>query len=600
MALVAKMGFPSSACAKAVETEEIAPIPEMAVSEVLGWLDRNKYALLAIAPKAPPSLASDEGFQRALAAEQEWYDIQRHEYAGVRQAWLDRGIDCLMIKSAGNAPSFPHLSDNIDVLVRPQHGPAARDTLRALGFVEVRNVEEPGKFLFRKFGNGRCVSAIHVHEQVAWFVGFMDEETLWERKRTSDDDPLVSVPSPEDAILINLAHACYENKHLRFGDVLRVRHALRTVNGDPDWPYMERVARSRGWLGGLAFMVLVYSDLESALFGSGLVSEGQQERFEAIVRADALAWRRLRAIRSAAEIDLPLDLSYPLCKWLYYRKILADPARSPSQRWQDAALTLVWGVKLKSGIRPQPGRTISLSGIDGSGKTAHAEALLDALRLCEIKADFLWSRGGSSGLARVLGHLRRALAQAPTAVEGADALQRRRARLSHPLPRLIWSWLVAGDQILTYLFRATLPSMVGRVVVCDRYVYDTAVEMDLSLPTDARWSRLAISAMLKLVQRPAHGFVLDVSSQTARGRKDDEPWHADLDDQRRAYIAMAQKFELRLISTDGAFADCSDVLTREVIGEYLAGFETWLNALFLSNPGQRNRRDLIWAPGEGQ
>src|SRR5205823_442021 len=100
-------------------------------------------------------------------------------------------------KSAGNEPSFPYTSDNIDVLVRPAQGPTAREVLRRLGYVELRNIEEPHKFLFRKFHGGRCVSAIHVHEEVAWLVGFLDDDALWERARQAPDDPAVTVPSPE-------------------------------------------------------------------------------------------------------------------------------------------------------------------------------------------------------------------------------------------------------------------------------------------------------------------------------------------------------------------------------------------------------------------
>jgi dTMP kinase len=573
---------------------------EVPVDALLGWMKRNKYPVMAAAEKAPLWLDDEPAYQEALSAEIEWYATQRVEYLRVRDAWLEQGIPCLMFKSAGNAPSFPHLSDNLDLWVRPEHGRAARDTLQRLGYVELRNVEEPQKYLYRKFRGGRCVAAIHVHELVAWFVGFMDEEALERRMRQSVDDAAVNIPSPEDVILINLAHACYENKKLRFNDLVRVRTALQDTAGAPDWAYMEGVARSRGWIDGLAFMVLVYAALEPSVFGSGLVSPQQQERFEAIVRAEERLWRRLQEIRSIPEIDLPLDLSYWFCKWLYYRKILGDPARKVSSRWRDAALTLVWGVKLKSGLKPQPGMIVSLSGADGSGKSAQARALLDALRTCDIQHDYLWSRGGSSGIVHRINSLRRTLKGRSSAGESSDSLDRRRGRLASPPLRFAWSWLVAADQIVSYVLRAALPAALGRVVMCDRYAYDTAVEMDASLPKDARWSRLAIAALLALTPRPRLGYVFDVSLETARARKPDEAFHADREAERAAYAAIAERYGLRLRSTEGAFADSNDPLVREVIDEYMDNFETWLNAVFLSNPSQRNRADLAWSPGAAQ
>jgi thymidylate kinase len=578
---------------------------DLTAQAAVRWLQRNKQPLLAVADRAPTWLTDDPAFSSALVEEREWYETSRREYALVHAEWLKRGIPSLMIKSAGNAPSFPHTSDNLDILVRPEQGVAARDALRWLGYVELRNIEEPQKFLFRKFVGGRCVSAIHVHERVAWFVGFLDEAALWERRRVSADDPLIEVPSPEDALLINLAHACYENKRLKLQEVVRLRHALRTAGRAFDWAYCEHVAAARGWLDGLACLVVLFAGVERALYGDSLVPEAQVARFETIAARHGFIRRWLAEIRRPA-LELPLDLSYPFCKKLYYRKILADPAVPVRERWRDVVQTLLWGIKLKSGIRPQPGVIISLSGADGSGKTAHAEALVEALRLCEIKTTYFWNRGGSTGLLRLASRLRRTQSGrdgkgAATAggghQPGDDTLERRRRRLANPAARLLWSWLVAFDQIGAYWLRAWLPARLGRVVVVDRYAYDTAVEMDASLPADARWSRLAIQAMLALTPRPAFAYVLDSLSQTARLRKPDEPWHAAREQERRDYLALARRLDLRTLSTEGAFAESNDPLIREVMVGYMAGFETWLNGLFMANPSQKNAPDVVWARG---
>ena len=565
--------------------------------EVTRFFQHNKVPLLAIAERAPAWLAEAPAFQSAVAAERAWYETQRREYGLVRDAWLERGVPCLMIKSAGNFPSFPYTSDNIDVLVRPAHGRLARDVLRRLGYVEIRNVEEPGKFLFRKFHDGRCVSAIHVHEQVAWFVGFMDEDALWARIRPAADDAQVNVPSPEDVILINLAHACYENKLLRLNDVLRVRHALSAVRGKLDWRYMERVAAARGWSDGLCYLLLVYAQVEEVLFGTTLLPRALQAQLEQVVRRSPAAWKRLERLRSGVIGDLPLDLSYWFCKRLYYRKILADPTRSATGRWRDAFLTLVWGIRLKSRVRPQPGMVVSLSGPDGSGKTAHAAALADALRLCELKVDYVWSRGGSTGLAALAGRVRRALGPRDGVSSGtatADSITRRRQRLANPLVRFVWAWMVAADQIATAWWRVWLPARLGRIVVADRYAYDTAVEMDASLPNDAVWSRRAIDVMVRLTPRPDLPYLLRVSPEAARARKPEECWHAGLERERRAYGALAARFSMETLSTDGAFAYSNDALVRDVVTAFMSGYETWLNALFFYNPSQKNRPDPVW------
>jgi thymidylate kinase len=263
------------------------------------------------------------------------------------------------------------------------------------------------------------------------------------------------------------------------------------------------------------------------------------------------------------------------------------------------ARTLIWGVRLKSRIRPQPHLSISISGLDGAGKTAHALALVEALRLAEIRTAYCWSRGGSTGLLGGLSRVRKRLAgggrQNGAWRSEPDAISRRRERLGHPLVRFVWAWLVALDQIGTFAAQLALPRLLGRVAVFDRYAYDTAVEMEASLPTEARWSRLAIEALLRLTPRPDLAYLLEVDPATARARKADEAWHADQEHERQRYQLLARRFGLRRRSNDGGFAALSDDLIREVMQAFMTDYETWLNALFLANPSQKNPPDLAWA-----
>ena len=144
------------------------PLPELEPWDAVRWLQRNKVPLIGVVGRVPARVAADPTFKAALGLEQEAFAVQRQQYQIVHDAWDAEGIQALMIKSAGDYPAFPYNSDNLDLLVRPEHGQTARDVLRRLGYVELRNIEEPWKYLFRRFVGGRCVAAIHVHEQVAW------------------------------------------------------------------------------------------------------------------------------------------------------------------------------------------------------------------------------------------------------------------------------------------------------------------------------------------------------------------------------------------------------------------------------------------------
>jgi thymidylate kinase len=297
-------------------------------------------------------------------------------------------------------------------------------------------------------------------------------------------------------------------------------------------------------------------------------------------------------------VDLPLYVSFLFCKWLYYKKIIVDPTQRPAERARDVVFTLLQGIKLKTRVRPQPPAVVAISGPDGTGKTVHARTLADALQLSEINATYFWARGGTTGLARLSRLVRLLfLGERRDQTEHSaddDTITRRRRRLANPVLRFGWAWLVALDQFWTYGVRARLPGLLGHVVVSDRYVYDTAVEMDASLPPEARWSRLAIAAMLAAVPRPRFAYVLDTSAATARARKPDEPWHPTWETERTAYARLAERFGLRPLSTEGPFPHSNNRLVREIMMDYEAKIETPLNALFMANPSQRNTPDPAW------
>lgn len=117
------------------------------------------------------------------------------------------------------------------------------------------------------------------------------------------------------------------------------------------------------------------------------------------------------------------------------------------------------------------------------------------------------------------------------------------------------------------------------------------------MPADDRARRLAIETLLKLAPRPKLAYLLDVSPATARARKADEVWHADLATERERYLEPARQHGLRLLSIEQVFTDSSDRLVKETIMTFMVDIDTLINALFLGNPSQKNRPDRYWVSG---
>jgi thymidylate kinase len=144
--------------------------------------------------------------------------------------------------------------------------------------------------------------------------------------------------------------------------------------------------------------------------------------------------------------------------------------------------------------------------------------------------------------------------------------------------------------VLSYFFQVRLPRLRGKVVVCDRYVFDAAAEMECSLLSKDTLNRLAIKLMLALVPKPDAAYLLDVPEGICAQRKDEDTDADYLRCQRGIYTELVNRYHLRIKKTDREFNVTTDEIVGEVLTPYFDNFQTFLNGLLLSNPSQLNKR----------
>lgn len=570
----------------------VAPVdPEPALVEQLpAFLRANKLPILSLRPPAElRSIMDAPAMESARRAESDSFASQRSEYELVRRAWEEEGIETVFIKAVGLAPTFPHTSDNLDAYLPPARAQAARQALRRLGYVELRNIEEPNKYLFKRFRGGNGVCAVHLHLRIEWSVSFLFEERVWERRQVAPDDPLLTMPAPEDALLITIAHSLYENKCVKLGDLARVNHCL-TV--DLDWEYIWETARSKGWAAGLAASLLLYDRLDRSLHAAPAMPAEQVARAWAYLQG-----RRQRQVEAylAQSARFPFPVGFLFSKMLFFAKMLRDENETWRTRLTDVGTHLVTGTKLKLGVKSQPGMLISISGIDGSGKSTQAKALQEAFDQCAIKTRHVWSRGGASPLAAGLIRLgKRMLGAGPGESAGAaapgDAAGRedeREQSFRHPWVRRLWPWLILVDLTWTYLRRVRWPLLRGRVVITDRYVTDALAEAGARIG-DAQVADSPAGRLLRALNpRPDRSYYLALEPAAARQRqtpnsRQGTPQLAER--QIGVYNRLLEKEYVQAV--DGGLPPdvISDLIVYTTLTDYFDSYRTLLNALLLSNP----------------
>lgn len=563
-------------------------------------LTAQKVSLMAVADRYGADVPGDnEALGRLVRADREKFRTLRDEFESIRHDFARRGIATILLKSTGLYPSFSYLSSNLDVLVAPEHADTARRILVERGYVELLNVEEPGKFLFRRFtGDGRSFT-FHMHEQVGWGVPFVAAASMWRNARPSPDDPAIHIPGPVEALLVTTAHWFYEDKSLSLGNLIATACALKNLDDPLEVP--AEAASGSGWEEGYWAALGIFDRSWEKLYGERFLDG---ERFRSLDRAlgkHHLAKRRLlpRVSYLSGEVA---SIPFVLNKVFYYRKVLRDPGRRRRTRIRDAAVTLLWAVRWKLHVRSHKPLLVTVSGCDGSGKTLQARGLEVTFGTCDVRTRVVWARGASS---RFMGLFIKTAKKLRDAAGGrkdggveaarpggahteAQKMAGRRRALANPFLRFLFSALYACDLGWIYCWKIRALKAMGYVVITDRYVYDGLVDFSLMSGRPVDHPPAALRWLLRSAPRPDVGVVLDVEPSEALRRKPEEGGTRFLDEARRAFLKLSASENLELVPAGGTPEDIQRSLALASLRKFYGRYRTFLNGLLCSNPHQLN------------
>jgi len=121
---------------------------------------------------------------------------------------------------------------DIDILVHENDFKLVIDELEKQGFSITSS--ESFKLGMTKFENDEKFT-IHVHAKIKWESEFISTDDVWKRSRKILlFNQMIIVPSPEDSVLIECAHASFEARLLRLCDLLQFLELLKhdSINWD--------------------------------------------------------------------------------------------------------------------------------------------------------------------------------------------------------------------------------------------------------------------------------------------------------------------------------------------------------------------------------
>lgn len=162
---------------------------------------------------------------------------------------------------------YPFIDDDIDyVVVDKGKWKLCRKLLTQNGYKEGKiNLREPGK-IFLSLRNGEKAPKIHLHKSISWNgVKYLYSEVVWDRRRQiMIRERKIPVPSYEDEILIHALHSVFENKSIKFSEILHLTKI--TLHNNSDWDYIFNTGNDIGCRVGIEIFLRRLAFYQSKFF----------------------------------------------------------------------------------------------------------------------------------------------------------------------------------------------------------------------------------------------------------------------------------------------------------------------------------------------
>ena len=211
---------------------------------------------------------------------------------------------------------------------------------------------------------------------------------------------------------------------------------------------------------------------------------------------------------------------------------------------------------------------ICFTGIDGSGKTTLAKSLVEVMKRKGIESRYVYNRFNPFMLKPFIIVARALLLRGKDMFKDyiADSNAKRRIFKNRFLSIVYQSFLLFDYSFQIFL-KVKILLMLGRNIICDRYIYDTVCT---DLATDLNYSDEKIVNILRkclyLFPKPDMTFLIDVPEEIAYKRKDDVPSVDYLKDRRNVYLKVGREYEMTILDGTKGLTELKNAVENKVIG----------------------------------
>lgn len=506
-----------------------------------------------------PSIKNHEDVVlQSMEDEELKFSIWMNDFKEFQKHLNEYEIKSVLIKSVGH---LPYESDNLDILIPKDALNGVRRILKKLEYIELRHIEEPNKFFFRRYKQGFKHLPLHIHTKIEWVNPFINEKEVLANARKSPLEDGFLVPSPSDSLLILMAHWFYEDKELKLRDLFHLRFLLETEN--LNWSYIKDVSLEYGWYDGLVIASKLFARIEKAVFGDTLMAECP------IVKDTAGMWISVFYAKDLnRDASIPFRLNKIKNKIMHFKKTLQE-SRPLSTRLLEVVEVARATLNVLRNWHPHRFFVVAVSGPDGVGKTTLIRGVSELLELSEVKHEVKWTRLGSSPwldyIRKKLGILKR---------KSNSPAQNNCNKKTHLEKSTVKGIFYFFNLLIEIYISYFLAMLKRRLIVFDRYTLDALADLYL---IHGLKSYKILRFLAYFAPKPHISFVLTAPLSVLIERRSKEDQEIDPKFQIELYNTISKFFPHLSLDTSQPSQAVIAQMMKSILEEYLSPInKKWL------------------------
>jgi len=222
---------------------------------------------------------------------------------------------------------------------------------------------------------------------------------------------------------------------------------------------------------------------------------------------------------------------------------------------------------------------ICFIGIDGSGKTTLATNLMALLRNEKVQTKYVWG-AHNYVLLRPLTlllkkHSRKSETTTPRNVNQTQRYGIARRIIKNPFMAKLYKVSVLSEYLLQILVKVRLPLIFGKNLICDRYVYDTAINLSVHLQYSQENFKILLNRLLGPCPKPSVLFFVDLPEEIAFKRKNDIPSTDYLIQRRKLYRLLAKEYAVTRLDGSESLSKLKLLMLNTVFKTYECDPDTY-------------------------